>query len=125
MSKRSIGFRLTNLLRLCDTLTMNVLDDHPRLRATGAAVSSLAGAGGRAVGPTVAGWLYSISSSRPAGTWGRQIYWMSFLCISLLPVGVSQIWLKEAKREGYLQLPTTSPPYAEEEEAREDLYIQT
>ncbi|WWC94795.1 hypothetical protein V866_001645 [Kwoniella sp. B9012] len=74
---------------LNDQLTAACFDDHPELLATGSAVVLIAGAGGRAIGPTIAGWMFSISTQYPTGSLGRQISWISLLAISLPPLVVT------------------------------------
>ncbi|CAD6573943.1 MAG: hypothetical protein TREMPRED_000968 [Tremellales sp. Tagirdzhanova-0007] len=71
---------------ISDMLTMAVFDDYPDLLATGSAVSLIAGAGGRAAGPTVSGWIYSISTEYNTGSLGRQISWLFLLCMTVPPV---------------------------------------
>lgn len=44
-----------NRERMCDILTMNTLQDYPDLLATGSAISLIAGAFGRALGPSLSG----------------------------------------------------------------------
>ncbi|KAL7423813.1 hypothetical protein Q5752_001397 [Cryptotrichosporon argae] len=71
---------------LCDTLQVNLFDDYPELLATGSAVILIAGSGGRAVGPAISGWLYSISTSYPAGSLGRHMPWLALLGLTIPPV---------------------------------------
>jgi len=64
-------------------LVVGAFDQHPHLLATGAAVSGIFGSAGRAVGPAISGYLYSLSTQFETWTWGRQISWLSFLALSI------------------------------------------
>ncbi|KAK4689855.1 hypothetical protein P7C73_g227, partial [Tremellales sp. Uapishka_1] len=76
---------------LSDLYVMNLLDGYPEWRAGAMALSCVAGAVGRAVGPAIAGWLYSLSTKFPSGSAGRQLSWVPMLLFSALPVLVVRL----------------------------------
>lgn len=106
--------------RMCDILTMNTLEDYPDLLATGSAISLIGGAFGRAIGPSLSGfvtplfpstaliirWIYSMSTEFEAGTLGRQISWISMLAFGVPPM-ICVIFFKgpTADRSGYEGVP--------------------
>lgn len=67
-------------------LTLSLFDHAPHLLATGSAVSILGAATGRAIGPTLAGWVFSLSTQYEVGTLGRQSYWILFLVLTIPPL---------------------------------------
>lgn len=69
---------------MSDILLVSAFDDYPELMATGSAVSLIATAGGRAFGPALAGWLFSISTQFPTGSLGRQTSWI-YLTLATMP----------------------------------------
>lgn len=69
---------------------MGTFDKHPHLLVNGSAISMVSGAGARAIGPAVSGWLYSISTQFRSGSIGRQIYWIVFLGFTLAPLLLSR-----------------------------------
>ncbi|WVQ84325.1 hypothetical protein IAT38_006477 [Cryptococcus sp. DSM 104549] len=71
---------------LNDHLIYGSLSDYPELIASGGAVTLITGATGRAVGPAIAGWVYSISTQFPVASFGRQLSWLVLLAICLPPV---------------------------------------
>jgi hypothetical protein len=103
---------------MCDILTMNTLEEYPDLLATGSAISLIGGAFGRAIGPSLSGyvtplsshlmirWIYSMSTEFEAGTLGRQISWMSMLAFGVPPM-VCVVFFKEptTDRSGYEGVP--------------------
>lgn len=103
---------LANRVRVCDMLIVASFDDYPDLMATGAAIALIAGAGGRAIGPAISGWIYSLSTQSEPGSWGRQASWISFLALSLPPlVLVRKLMESErlrSKLEGYEAVPLTA-----------------
>ncbi|RXK37787.1 hypothetical protein M231_04943 [Tremella mesenterica] len=91
---------------MCDILTMSAFDDYPELLATGSAISLIAGAFGRAFGPAISGWIYSLSTQHPVGSLGRQSSWLAMLAISLPPFFLSRLLPSEKKyKEGYETVP--------------------
>ncbi|WWC64665.1 uncharacterized protein I303_107276 [Kwoniella dejecticola CBS 10117] len=72
-----------------DHLNTACFDDYPHLVATGSAITLIAGASGRAFGPAIAGWLFSISTEYPLASFGRQISWISLFLMTLPPVMLS------------------------------------
>jgi len=93
-------------------LTVGAFDDYPDLIATGAAISLIAGAGGRALGPAMSGWIYSLSTQAEAGSWGRQASWLVFLGSTVPPLILVRklVRSQEGKRskEGYESVPLTA-----------------
>lgn len=100
---------------------MNTLEDYPDLLATGSAISLIGGAFGRAIGPSLSGyviplfpitiliirWIYSMSTEFEAGTLGRQVSWISMLAFGVPPM-ICVIFFKEpaaADRSGYETVP--------------------
>jgi len=97
---------------------MNTLEEYPDLLATGSAISLIGGAFGRAIGPSLSGyvtplfsplivrWIYSMSTGFEAGTLGRQISWISMLAFGVPPM-VCVIFFKEptTDRSGYEGVP--------------------
>lgn len=69
---------------------MGAFDKYPHLLVRGSAISMVSGAGARAIGPAVSGWLYSIPTQFRAGTLERQIYWIVFLAFTLTPILLSR-----------------------------------
>nr|XP_019010249.1 uncharacterized protein I206_04717 [Kwoniella pini CBS 10737]OCF49030.1 hypothetical protein I206_04717 [Kwoniella pini CBS 10737] len=72
-----------------DHLNTACFDDYPHLVATGSAITLIAGASGRAFGPAIAGWLFSISTEYPLRSFGRQVSWISLFLMTLPPVILS------------------------------------
>ncbi|WWD18589.1 hypothetical protein CI109_103042 [Kwoniella shandongensis] len=68
---------------ICHQFLAACFDDYPQLRATGMAVTLIAGAIGRATGPGVAGGIYSYSTQFATGSFGRQLSWIAmFILVS-------------------------------------------
>ena len=90
-------------------LTTGAFDDYPHLLATGSAVSLIAGAFGRAIGPGIAGWTYSISTEFEAGSLGRQLPWLVILATSFPALMLSRTLNDDAgereKAKGYEAVP--------------------
>ena len=90
-------------------LTTGSFDDYPHLLATGSAVSLIAGAFGRAIGPGIAGWTYSISTGFATGTMGRQLAWLVILATSFPALILSRTLDADTgergKSEGYEAVP--------------------
>nr|XP_031858664.1 uncharacterized protein CI109_005899 [Kwoniella shandongensis]KAA5525736.1 hypothetical protein CI109_005899 [Kwoniella shandongensis] len=74
-------------------------DDYPHLRATGMALSLIAGSAGKATGPAVGGWLYSYSTQFPAGSVGRQISWTVLFCLVLPAVILTSFIPKQLEKK--------------------------
>ncbi|WWD03556.1 hypothetical protein V865_001609 [Kwoniella europaea PYCC6329] len=85
-----------------DHLNTACFDDYPKLIATGSAITLIAGASGRAFGPTFAGWLFSISTEYPLLSLGRQISWISLFLMTLPPVILS-LYIPEGLTKENLQ----------------------
>ncbi|RSH91750.1 hypothetical protein EHS25_009119 [Saitozyma podzolica] len=85
---------------MSDMMIMGAFDDYPDLLATGSAISLIAGAGGRAIGPAVSGWIFSISTLYPTGSLGRQMSWIYFLVMALLPLAMTQLLPKDEAGPG-------------------------
>ena len=107
-------------------LTVGAFDNHPDLIATGAAIALMAGGVGRALGPAISGWIYSMSTQSEAGTWGRQASWLVFLACSIPPLVLvrrlvrSQAGRKEEREyEGYDAVPLTATTRDSSDEADE------
>jgi hypothetical protein len=99
---------------------MNTLEEYPDLLATGSAISLIGGAFGRAIGPSLSGyvtplscpyqliirWIYSMSTEFEAGTLGRQISWISMLAFGVPPM-ICVLFFKEptTERSGYEAVP--------------------
>ncbi|ORX40689.1 major facilitator superfamily domain-containing protein [Kockovaella imperatae] len=109
---------------LSDMMTTGCFDDYPHLLATGSAVSLIAGAFGRAIGPGIAGWIYSISTEYESGTLGRQLPWVTILLISLPSVVLSQSMPSDAggkhDSSGYEAVPMVDSARRDEEESDEE-----
>lgn len=93
---------------------MAAFDEYPHLLASGSAIVLIAGAGGRAIGPVLAGWLYSASTQFEAGSWGRQYYWIAFLACSIPPL-ILAFYLRDnkaAEKKGYEAVPLTPSSFA-------------
>ncbi|ORY33522.1 major facilitator superfamily domain-containing protein [Naematelia encephala] len=86
---------------MLDVLCIVVFDDCPELLAMGSAISLIAGAFGRAAGPAISGWLYSISTTYPAGTLGRQCAWLAMLAFCIPPL----ILIRFVPGDGYSKRP--------------------
>ncbi|WVQ84323.1 hypothetical protein IAT38_006475 [Cryptococcus sp. DSM 104549] len=71
---------------LNDHMIFGSLTPYPELTATGSAVTLIAGAAGRALGPAVAGGIYSASTQFPLLSFGRQISWTMIFLLCLPPV---------------------------------------
>jgi MFS family permease len=103
-------------------LTVAAFDDYPHLLATGTAISLIAGAVGRAVGPAVSGWMYSISTQYDEGSLGRQISWLLLLTLAVPAIFYARFLPRDdegTKRAGYEAVPltaTTRDSMDEEEE---------
>lgn len=93
-------------------MTMGSFDDAPHLLATGSAITLVGGATGRAVGPALAGWVFSLSTQFETGSLGRQAYWITYIGLTIPPVILLRYLPKNhsVEREGYASVP-------EEEEA--------
>lgn len=76
---------------MCDILTMAVFDPFPHLRATGSAISLIAGAFGRGFGPALSGWVYSSSTEYSAGSLGRQTAWLYMLALAVPPLALLRL----------------------------------
>jgi hypothetical protein len=50
---------------------------------------------GRAIGPSVSGWLFSVSTSYPTGSLGRQMSWLLMLSIAIPPVVLVRLLPRE------------------------------
>ncbi|WWD21883.1 hypothetical protein CI109_106371 [Kwoniella shandongensis] len=87
---------------ICHQFLVACFDDYPQLRATGMAVTLIAGAVGRATGPALAGWIYSYSTQFPTGSFGRQLSWLVIFWL-VLPAVVLTSYIPrdlEKKAEG-------------------------
>ncbi|WVF73107.1 hypothetical protein IAT40_007926 [Kwoniella sp. CBS 6097] len=74
---------------LNDNLNTDCFDNYQELVATGSAITQVAGAFGRALGPVISGWIFSHSTQFEAGSLGRQISWISLFFITLPPLLMS------------------------------------
>ncbi|OCF39173.1 hypothetical protein I317_07033 [Kwoniella heveanensis CBS 569] len=72
-----------------DNLNASCFDHNPELLVTGSAITQVAGAFGRACGPTLSGWLFSYSTQFDTHSLGRQISWISLFLITLPPSLIS------------------------------------
>ena len=75
---------------------------------------------GRAIGPGIAGWLYSISTTYEQGTMGRNIPWM-LIFFSALPTVVLSYFLGAdvgERRTGYEAVPMLDAERGSEEAIR-------
>lgn len=87
-------------------MAMNAFDNAPHLLATGSAISLVGGAAGRAIGPALAGWIFSLSTQFEAGTLGRQAYWITYIGLTIPPVVLLRYLPKRMSTEknGYKSL---------------------
>lgn len=109
---------------------MAAFDDYPELMATGSAISLVASvsirrasehcadrqAGGRAFGPAISGWLFSISTTFEAGSLGRQVSWLYLVAVTLPGVILAQLLPHAEKarppKDEYEQVPLVESGYA-------------
>ena len=59
--------------------------EHPHLLVNGTAVYVVVGAAGRAVGPAVTGYFYSLFTQYGNWSFGTQISWIVFLALTIPP----------------------------------------
>lgn len=92
-------------------LTTAAFDDYPHLLSTGTAISLIAGAVGRAIGPAVSGWMYSISTQYDEGSLGRQSAWLLLLALAVPALFYARYLprdMEETKKDGYEAVPLTA-----------------
>ena len=101
-------------------MTTGYFDEYPHLLATGSAVSLIAGAFGRAIGPGIAGWIYSISTEYNRGSLGRQLPWLTILLMSVPAAALSRTMRDDAGGKhdstGYEAVPMVDARRSEDDE---------
>ncbi|WVW86064.1 hypothetical protein I302_108103 [Kwoniella bestiolae CBS 10118] len=96
-----------------DHLNVSCFDRYPELLSTGSAITLIAACSGRAFGPSIAGWLFSIATEFDTRSLGRQISWLSLFVLVLPPVilagRIPDNLLRECRdqvnRDGYERVP--------------------
>lgn len=97
--------------RLSEMLTTGAFDDYPHLLSTGTAISLIAGAVGRAIGPAVSGWMYSVSTQYDEGSLGRQSAWLLLLALAVPAIYYARRLprdMEEPGKDGFEAVPLTA-----------------
>lgn len=92
-------------------LTTGAFDDYPQLLSTGTAISLIAGAVGRAIGPAVSGWMYSVSTQYDEGSLGRQSAWLLLLALAVPAIYYARRLprdMEEPGKDGFEAVPLTA-----------------
>ncbi|WVQ80752.1 hypothetical protein IAT38_002857 [Cryptococcus sp. DSM 104549] len=89
---------------MCDHAVFRCFDEYPESLATGSAISMIAGAFSRAAGPAIAGWVFSLSSTFPTLSFGRQISWITMFVLSVPAVIMTRYVASDSTAEGYIPI---------------------